>query len=147
MWHGFRRPLTRFIACRRNSEWEYAARGNTNTRFWWGDQFEPGKADCQGCGEPYDPERPLRIGSFPANPFGLHDMTGGVAEWVADCWHKNYAGAPRNDSSWELPICHERVLRGGSWMNPSSYVRSASWDSYDPHVRYLTHGLRIARSL
>ena len=129
------------------AEWEYAARGNTTTRFWWGDQFDPAKAECQGCGGPHDAELPPKIGSFSANPFGLYDVAGGVEEWVADCWHKNYVGAPRDDTAWNGPICHERVLRGGSWKNASSYLRSASRDSYDPDVRYLTHGFRVARSL
>jgi formylglycine-generating enzyme required for sulfatase activity len=129
------------------AEREYAARGNTTTRFWWGSQFAPGKANCRACGEPYDSERPLKVGSFAPNSFGFHDIAGGVLEWVSDCWHKNFVGAPKDGSSWDMPMCQERVLRGGSWKNDSSYSRAASRDRYDPSVRYLTHGMRVARTL
>ena len=74
-------------------------------------------------------------------------MSGGVAEWVADCWHKDYHGAPPDGSAWQSDNCREHVLRGGSWQNDPSYLRTTSRDSYDTGVRYLTHGFRIARSL
>ena len=64
---------------------------------------------------------------------------------VADCWHKDYAGAPRNGSSWDAAECQEHVLRGGSWMNDASYLRTSNRDKYDTSVRYPTHGFRIAR--
>jgi formylglycine-generating enzyme required for sulfatase activity/class 3 adenylate cyclase len=128
------------------AEWEYAARGGTQTKYWWGNELALGMADCKGCGEPYDPRHPLQVGSFPPNPFGLHDMTGGVAEWVADCWHRDYAGAPSNGAAWDEGDCAKHVLRGGSWQNDASYVRAASRDAYDTSVRYLTHGFRVARS-
>lgn len=129
------------------AEWEYAARGGTQTKYWWGNDMKPGIASCKGCGEPYDPHHPIKVGSFPANPFGLHDMSGGVAEWVADCWHKDYHGAPADGSAWQDNDCREHVLRGGSWQNDPSYLRTTSRDSYDTGVRYLTHGFRVARSL
>ena len=44
-------------------------------------------------------------------------MTGGVAQWVADCWVKDHQGAPRNGAARELPNCRRYVLRGGSWKN------------------------------
>jgi formylglycine-generating enzyme required for sulfatase activity/class 3 adenylate cyclase len=129
------------------AEWEYAARGGTQTKYWWGNEMKPGLASCKGCGEPYDPHHPIKVGSFPANPFGLHDMSGGVAEWVADCWHKDYHGAPADGSAWQEDNCREHVLRGGSWQNDPSYLRTTSRDSYETGVRYLTHGFRVARSL
>ncbi|HEV2552072.1 MAG TPA: SUMF1/EgtB/PvdO family nonheme iron enzyme [Stellaceae bacterium] len=129
------------------AEWEYAARGGTQTKYWWGNEMKPGVAACKGCGEPYDPHHPVKVGSFPANPFGLHDMGGDVAEWVADCWHKDYHGAPADGSAWQGDNCREHVLRGGSWQNDASYLRTTSRDSYDTGVRYLTHGFRVARSL
>jgi formylglycine-generating enzyme required for sulfatase activity len=128
------------------AEWEYAARAGASTRFWWGNQFIPGMANCKDCGDGSDPHQPMKVASFAPNSFGLYDMTGGVAQWVSDCWHKDYHGAPKDGSSWEAPNCRERVLRGGSWRNDSSYARAASRSRYDPGVRYLAHGLRIARS-
>jgi formylglycine-generating enzyme required for sulfatase activity/class 3 adenylate cyclase len=128
------------------AEWEYAARAGTDTRYWWGNAMKPGLADCKGCGGPHDAVQPAKVGVLPPNPFGLNDIGGGVAEWVDDCWHKDYRGAPADGSAWLGSDCRERVLRGGSWRNDSSYVRSASRDHYDASVRYPTHGVRLARS-
>jgi formylglycine-generating enzyme required for sulfatase activity/class 3 adenylate cyclase len=129
------------------AEWEYAARAGTDTRYWWGNAMKPGLADCKGCGGgPVDAAQPAKVGVLPANPFGLYDIGGGLAEWVDDCWHKDYHGAPADGSAWHGPDCRERVLRGGSWRNDPSYVRSASRDHYDASVRYPTHGIRLARS-
>src|SRR5579883_50776 len=125
------------------AEWEYAARGGTRTRYWWGNEVALGMADCRGCGGPYNARAPLKTGSFPPNPFGLYDMTGGVAQWVADCWHRDYRGAPADGASWDAADCREHVLRGGSWQNDPSYMRAASRDQYDTGVRYITHGFRV----
>jgi formylglycine-generating enzyme required for sulfatase activity len=127
------------------AEWEYAARANTSTKFWWGNSLMPNKAACKGCGTDANAALPVKVGAFAPNPLGLHDMAGGIAQWVADCWVKDYQGAPRNGAARELPNCRQHVLRGGSWKNDSSYMRSASRDHYDTGVRYLTHGFRVAR--
>src|SRR5262249_19368698 len=129
------------------AEWEYAARGGTGTKFWWGDQLRPDTANCKGCNEPYDAAQPLTGGSLKPNPFGLHHMGGGVNQWVADCWHKNYQGAPTDGSPWLEAACLSYVIRSGWWRNDRSYVRSASRDHYDTNVRYPTHGFRVAHSL
>src|SRR6186713_2677041 len=128
------------------AEWEYAARGGTQTRYWWGDQPAAGMANCKGCNEPYDAAQPAKVGSFKPNPFGLYDMGGGVGQWVADCWHKTYQAAPIDGSSWLDAECSARVIRSGSWKNDLSYARPASRDNYDTNVRYPTHGFRVARS-
>ena len=127
------------------AEWEYAARGQTSTKYWWGNLTVPGKAACKGCGSEYAGERPMKVGAFPANSFGLQDMTGSISQWVSDCWHRNYAGAPRDGSSWDEPNCRRHVVRGGSWKNDASYARTSSRDSYDTDVRYLAHGFRVVR--
>jgi formylglycine-generating enzyme required for sulfatase activity/class 3 adenylate cyclase len=129
------------------AEWEYAARGGTRGKFWWGDQLQAAMANCKGCNEPYDPSQPLKVGSFKANPFGLYDMGGNIHQWVADCWHKNYQGAPSDGSAWVDNDCPSHVIRSGSWKNDPSYVRPSSRDHYDASVRYPTHGLRVALSL
>jgi len=127
------------------AEWEYAARAKTTTRYWWGDQPPAGRAACKGCGTDADASQPIKVGNFPPNLLGLNDMTGSVSQWVADCWVKDYQGAPRNGSARELPNCRQYVLRGGSWKNDARYLRSASRDYYDKGVRYLAHGFRVAR--
>ena len=129
------------------AEWEYAARGGTGTKFWWGDQFQSGMANCRGCNEPYDAKQPLTVGSLKPNPFGLYDMGGGVDQWVADCWHKNYQGSPSDGSPWLDNECLSHVIRSGSWKNDPSYVRPSSRDHYDTAVQYPTHGFRVAHSL
>ncbi len=129
------------------AEWEYAVRGGTSTRHWWGDRFERDKADCKNCGGPWNRKSPSVVGSYTSNPFGLHDMNGSVWEWVEDCWHKSYAGAPSDGSSRQSPNCRVRVLRGGSWRNDSSYMYSAVRFKYDANVRYLLNGLRVAKTL
>jgi formylglycine-generating enzyme required for sulfatase activity/class 3 adenylate cyclase len=129
------------------AEWEYAARGGKDSKFWWGDQLQAGMANCKGCNEPYDATQPLNVGSFRPNPFGLHDMGGSVDQWVEDCWHRSYQGAPADGSPWVEAGCSSHVIRSGSWRNDPSYVRSSSRDHYDTGVRYPTHGFRVAQSL
>jgi len=125
------------------AEWEYAARGGTQTKYWWGDKLQPGMAGCKDCGD-LAAEQPAKVGSFRPNPFGLHDMGGGVDQWVEDCWHKTYQGAPGDGSAWSSGDCSAHVLRSGSWKNDSRYVRPSNRDGYDTNVRYPTHGFRVA---
>jgi formylglycine-generating enzyme required for sulfatase activity/class 3 adenylate cyclase len=128
------------------AEWEYAARGGTQTKYWWGDQFQPGMANCKNCNDIAAAEQPIKVGSFKPNPFGLYDMGGSVDQWVEDCWHKNYQGAPADGSAWVEGECASHVIRSGSWKNDARYVRPSNRDSYDTNVRYPTHGFRVALS-
>ena len=129
------------------AEWEYVARANSLTRYWWGN--EPGMvhANCKGCGGDWNREAPAQTGSFPPNSFGIYDMNGSVWEWVSDCWHGSYKGAPNDGSSWESPGCQQRVLRGGSWRDDPRLVRSSSRFYYDADIRYIANGFRVALSL
>jgi len=128
------------------AEWEYAARGGTQTKYWWGEELLPGMANCKGCTDVAAADQPVKVGSFKPNPFGLYDMGGGVDQWVEDCWHKNYGGAPTDGSAWMDGDCESHVIRSGSWQNDTRYVRPANRDSYDTSVRYPTHGFRVALS-
>jgi formylglycine-generating enzyme required for sulfatase activity/class 3 adenylate cyclase len=128
------------------AEWEYAARGGTQTKYWWGDQLQPGMANCKNCTDVAAADQPVKVGNFKPNPFGLYDMGGGVDQWVEDCWHKNYQGAPADGSAWVGGDCTSHVIRSGSWKNDARYVRPANRDSYDTNVRYPTHGFRVALS-
>ena len=129
------------------AEWEYSARANTQTRFWWGDKVGTGNANCKDCGGKWDRSAPTEVDAYPPNPFGVYGTNGGVWEWVADCWHKSYHGAPKDGSSWDKPDCRENVIRGGSWRNDASYIHSASRFKYDSNVRYLLNGFRVAKTL
>ncbi len=71
----------------------------------------------------------MEVGSLPANPRGLHEVHGNVWEWVADCWHVSYEGAPTDDLAWEEEgggDCGRRALRGGSYRNGSSLYENGT---------------------
>ena len=130
------------------SEWEYAARGGTTTRYHWGDEIERNGANCAGCGSRWDGASTSPAGSFSPNPFGLYDMHGNVWEWVEDCWHDDYEGAPSNGGVWtDKGDCSRRVLRGGSFFTSPTLLRSA-YRSQDPsRSRLKLVGFRVAREL
>ena len=129
------------------SEWEYAARGGTQTRYSWGDGIGRNRANCEGCGSRWDNEMTAPVGSFSANEFGLHDMHGNVYEWTADCSNESYHGAPIDGRPWETGNCDERVFRGGSWFNSPRYLRSAfrGWNTSVSRGDIV--GFRVARTL
>jgi len=108
------------------AEWEFAARGGTTTSRWWGNDIGAGRANCNGCGSPYDYKVLAEVDAFDPNPFGLYGMLGNVWQWTGDCWHESYAGAPTDGSAWQEPYCDRHVVRGGSWNNLPIFVRSAS---------------------
>jgi formylglycine-generating enzyme required for sulfatase activity len=141
--------LSVFAACSlmTEAEWEYAARANTTTRYWWGDNVGTMLANCSDCGGSQDGKTPVAVGSFKPNPFGLNDIHGGVAQWVADCWFPNYQGAPANASARDQRNCQKRVLRGGSFRNDREGITAAARGNYDASVRYIAHGFRVARDL
>jgi formylglycine-generating enzyme required for sulfatase activity len=130
------------------AEWEYAARGGTRTKYWWGDDLQPGMVNCKGCNGDQNARQAAKVEDIKPNPFGLYDMGGNVAQWVSDCWHKNYQGAVADGSAWVDPgYCIFHVIRSGSWRNAPNDVRPASRDYYDGRIRYPMHGFRVARSL
>ena len=128
------------------SEWEYVARAGTTTRYHWGDAIGRNLANCWDCGSRWDGESTSPAGVFGANGFGLHDVHGNVFEWVEDCWHDSYAGAPRDGSAWKGGDCSRHVLRGGSWLSVPRFLRAAlrNWD--DAGNRYNNVGFRVART-
>ncbi len=129
------------------AEWEYAARGGTTTTYWWGNEMRKGYADCKDCGDPWRKDGPVNVGSFAANPFGLFDMNGSVWEWVGDCWHSSYKGAPADGRVWDEPGCPVRVIRGGSWPDGGAYMQSSTRFKYSASVRQSQNGLRVARDM
>jgi formylglycine-generating enzyme required for sulfatase activity len=128
------------------AEWEYAARAGSTSAYWWGKDIGSGRAKCEDCsGDPARQTAPT--GSFRPNAFGLFDTAGNAAEWVQDCWNPSYKGAPQDGSAWTSGDCSLRVLRGGSFANKSTALRSAARFRYDEDVRYYANGFRIARDL
>jgi formylglycine-generating enzyme required for sulfatase activity len=128
------------------AEWEYAARAGTETPFWWGRDAGSGAANCRECNTGRPPQT-LPVASFKANPFGLYDTAGNVAEWVEDCWNDNYVGAPADGSAWLSGQCRLRVLRGGAFDSQSLYTQSMARFRYDSDVRYSANGFRVLRVL
>jgi formylglycine-generating enzyme required for sulfatase activity len=129
------------------AEWEYAARGGTGTRYWWGDTPGIAKANCVDCGGSQDSHGPLPVDALPPNPYGLYGMLGGVAQWTADCWFPNYQGAPSDSRPRDMKGCPKRVLRGGSFRDRQEAIAVTARGNYDAPVRYLDNGFRVARDL
>ncbi len=129
------------------AEWEYAARGGTATRYWWGESVGMALANCSDCGGTQDAYGPLPVDAMQPNPFGLRDMLGGVAQWTADCWFPNYKGAPSDAAPREAKNCEKRVLRGGSFRAPHDEITVIYRGNYDAAVRYIVNGFRVARDL
>ena len=143
------------------SEWEYAARAGTTTRYHWGDDSSDQCDYANGSDRTAKRRQPdwtiadcddghyriAPVGSFKANAFGLHDMHGNVWEWAEDCWNDSYAGAPTDGSAWELGQCDRRVLRGGSWGGGPRGLRVAlrGWNGTGSRLSYV--GFRVSRTL
>jgi len=130
------------------SEWEYAASGGSDgTPFWWGFDQEPNRAHCFGCKTGLNPREPTAIGRFDANQFGLHDTAGNVFEWVHDCYHENYDGAPATGEVWEGGDCSYRVVRGGAYTKPYKSIRIQKRAKFKSQKGYDDIGIRVVRDL
>jgi formylglycine-generating enzyme required for sulfatase activity len=82
------------------AEFEYAARAGSTTKYPWGDDIGENNSNCDGCKSEWDGKKPAApVSYFAANAFGLFDMQGNVWQWVEDCWHENYEGAPKNGAA------------------------------------------------
>lgn len=142
------------------AEWEYAARAGTTTSRWWGESPDKicdwanvtdlaAKAvyptlTAANCRDGYANTAP--VDKFKANAFGVH-ILGNVWEWVEDCWNQDYSkGAPTDGSARATGQCDQRVLRGGSWFNEPSLLRSAVRRRSHFEQRHDYNGFRVART-
>jgi formylglycine-generating enzyme required for sulfatase activity/energy-coupling factor transporter ATP-binding protein EcfA2 len=128
------------------AEFEYAARAGTTTPFYWGETIGTGNANCNECGSRWE-KQTAPVGSFPPNPFGLYDMAGNVDQWVQDCHHDDYIGAPTDGSAWTEGPCAGRVTRGGAWFFPTQSFRTARRGAIFAELRSSGFGMRVARTL
>ena len=144
------------------SEWEYAARARSETKYHFGNDEARLCAYGNVADETKSPNGrmwtgavscsdgafyPVRVGSYQASDFGLQDMHGNAWEWVQDCWNGNYQGAPRDGSAWESGNCSRRVLRGGAWNDTPRNLRSAVRHASTAGYRDDGGGFRVARTL
>ena len=153
------------------AEWEYATRGATQTEFYWGNQVTGKEANfCDSKCEMNIRESRVSdgfrhtapVGSFPPNPFGLHDMAGNVNEWVQD-WldvEKNYymvspkkdPPGPRADLDTCAGVCAGaasivyKIYRGGAWNQKVSEMRSANRRESHFQLKSAGNGFRCASS-
>jgi formylglycine-generating enzyme required for sulfatase activity len=135
------------------AEREYATRAGTATPFWWGSAITTGQAnydgnDTYGGGSKGEyRQKTLPVNAFKPNPWGLYQVHGNVWEWVEDCWHDSYQGAPPDGSAWTSGECKSRVLRGGSWYGSPRLLRSAFHNNSFPGYRKDSAGFRVARTI
>lgn len=149
-----------------DAEWEYAARGGTDGPWYWGEAPEAGcakanilslgtvtalgspksLADRMVCASPRS--FTVAVGSFPANPFGLHDMVGNAFEWVADCNSADNADARADGGARTTGDCARHYLKGGAFHTPFWLTRHAVRGApLGPDVHMFAVGFRVARSL
>ncbi len=135
------------------AEWEYAARAGTDTRFHTGDCIISDQANFNGLRQPRGcprgsvSNRTSFAGAYEANAWGLYDMHGNVADFVADCWNDNYEGAPVDGSAWLQGDCSQAIHRGGAWFLAGDTLRSASRITVARDYRNFYLGFRVARDL
>jgi len=129
------------------AEWEYAARAGSTGAF-------PFPFDQEGVytinkhANTYSDADGFAYtsvaGSFPPNAFGVFDMHGNVYEWVADCWHGDYVGAPVDGSAWTEFMCSSHQIRGNDWIEPPMFSRSGNRNDRAPEVFGDWLGFRVA---
>ncbi len=146
------------------AEWEYACRAGTTTPYSFGD--DPEQLDDYGWFEGNSDDRYHKVGKKKPNAWGLYDMHGNVAEWCLDQYIPDRY-EQLGDQLVESPLAivtrpYPQVVRGGSWIDESTLLRSAArrgstrdWKSLDPQmpqsIWYYTDanfvGFRVVRPL
>ena len=129
---------------------EYGARGGSTGPFPF--PFEDGEtyqifshANTYGPRDGYTYTNPA--GAYPPNAFGVYDMHGNVSEWIADCAHKDYVGAPSDGSAWVEKDCKLQGIRGNDYIEAPIFSRSGNRNDMYPNERGDWLGFRVERDL
>jgi sulfatase modifying factor 1 len=142
------------------AQWEYACRAGTKTATSFGDQLSSRQANFKGD-FPYNGAekgptvgRVARVGSYPPNAWGIHDMHGNVFEWCRDWYHATLPGGADPDLSSARSTATRnsdgtvsRVRRGGCWADEGWACRSACRLRFEPERRADHIGLRVITML
>ena len=136
------------------AEWEYAARAGSNTKYSWGNNITCSQARYSELLGPCNDNKvgTAIVKSYLPNAFGLYDMHGNAQEWVQDCYHPSYEGAPNNGKAWLSNKCSTRVLRGGAWNFGAIYIDSYVRMTIFPQARKIIdnfdrEGFRLAQDI
>ena len=138
------------------AQWEYACRAGTTTATSFGDKISGKQANFLGA-KPYNGgevgpslRKATKVGIYPANPWGLHDMHGNTCEWCRDWFHAKLPGgvdpdlyAARETAQKNRTGDYSRVRRSGTWCDPGWPNRSAFRQRYEPERRYDHIGFRV----
>jgi formylglycine-generating enzyme required for sulfatase activity len=123
------------------TEWEYAARAGTETKYWWGNDVGSNQANCSNsyCKDSFEYTSP--VGSFAANQFGLYDTVGNLWEWTCSEYEDKYNGKEKQC----VTKANILSVRGGSWIYNAGFVRSADRNNGWPTGRDNNVGFRVSR--
>jgi formylglycine-generating enzyme required for sulfatase activity len=122
------------------AEWEYACRAGTDGDF-------AGDVEQMAWHRANSGHRTHPVAQKTPNPWGLYDMHGNVWEWCLDMWHSGYESAPADGSPWMRAKFFEPVMRGGTFINPQWWLRSANHMRNNPGNRFsYNQGIRIVRT-
>jgi len=127
------------------AEWEYACRAGTTTFYSFGNKFTHKDANYRDLKIDKQIDKPVAVGSYKANAFGLFDMHGNVWEWCEDRagdYSSESVGDPKGPATGEY-----RVLRGGSFFNIGNYNSFLwnRWNEAPPTTQVNSIGFRLAK--
>jgi formylglycine-generating enzyme len=121
------------------AEWEYACRGGHQYKYGTDDgTLSTSKANYGDTGI----HHPVVVGSYPANPFGLWDMSGNVYEWCHDIFNY-YTSNSATDPTGPQGSGPHIARGGGAWSSNDHLFRSAYRGAYDIKVRFYYIGFRV----
>jgi sulfatase modifying factor 1 len=137
------------------AQWEYACRAGTTTATSFGNSLSSKQANFKG--QPYNGGEPgpslgraAKVGSYPANAWGLHDMHGNIYEWCRDWYHRSLPGGQDPDLHHTKDTATKsgngevsRCRRGGCWTDEGWPCRSAFRLRFEPDRRYDHIGFRV----